>query len=581
MLAANDKITMRQLQILIVLGAMGTGMVVLPRRVAAFAGQDGWVIVIGLGVLGILAGALMSAAVSAASKIKPGAGFVTFAGALLTKPVAYVCAAGLWLRLVFVAGLELRAFMEMTRWAMLPQTPGLAVSIAVLLVCAYGAAKGMEALARTAEVLLGVMALPFIFLMAFAFFNVDFANLQPVFAAPPQDLFQGTLYLGFIFSGLECLLLVSPYIKKQQVFGRRVVGALGFAGGILLLITLLTLAKFGSNITSQPWPVLRMMDMISLPGAFTMRQEALMFGFWVITAFVFGSLMIFFAGDLLRSLMALFTGDLFKLKPRAGKMHILITVGGVFAVSVFPWKDIYWALDFMYITGGVFFMVVLPILLLAAAKLRKGATKVTAVLLVSTFLLTGCWDKIEVENRAFVVAIGIDKTGGAYTVSITAPLLKKDGEDEGQGPQHIKTATGQTVAEAMEKLGAKTNKTLYYGQAKTLVLGEELLDSKEMTANAVHAIQSKAAIDLGMNVLAAKGDAKDILTAKPPEETLPGLFMTEMCRKKGEDDVVAQTLLQLITDDDVLLPQVRKDECEDTPLRLDGMVAVSIKKLCS
>ena len=64
-MASNVRISMRQLQILIILSAMGTGVLVLPRRAAEFlpeGAQDGWFIAIGLMIIAMLAGALVSAA---------------------------------------------------------------------------------------------------------------------------------------------------------------------------------------------------------------------------------------------------------------------------------------------------------------------------------------------------------------------------------------------------------------------------------------------------------------------------------------------------------------------------------------
>ena len=583
MLAANGKITMRQLQILIILSAMGTGIIVLPRRVAEFAGQDGWIIAVGLIVLAVLIGLLISSAVITATKTKPEAGFIEFTGDLLTRPVAYICGIALWLKLVLSAGLELRIFMEITQSIMLPQTPLAAVSAAVLFVCAYAAAKGMEARARVAEILFAVMALPFIFLVALAFFDTNFANLQPVMVTPPGDLLHGTLALGFIFTGLECLLLVSPFIKKnRRHMGRYVAGALGFAGGVILLITVLTIAKFGRGVANQPWPVLRMMDMLNIPGSFIERQEALMFSFWIITAFAIGNMMLFFGGLLVK--------DMFK--PTARHLGVIVTTLAVFAVSIFPWEDVYGILDFIYLTAGVFFMVVLPTFLLIAAKLRsvsrqhrnnvKTAAKSSSLIIIfvaGTFFLTGCWDRVEIENRAFVVAIGIDNKDGEYAVSLTVPLLQKDSEEEKEGePHRIKTATGQTVTEALKKLDAKTDKTLYYGQAKLLILGNDLLSNADMTSSVINAMKNKSDIDLRINVLAAEGSAKDILEAKPPGETLPGLYVADIYRNKnklgGASFALDLERLSTSYNDGAVIPIIAQEECEGSPLKLDGAAAI-------
>lgn len=586
MLAANGKITIRQLQILILLSAMGTGIIVLPRRVAEFAGQDGWVIVVGLIALAVLIGVLISAAVTAAAKHKPDAGFIEFTSYLLTRPVAYICGIALWLKLVFSAGLELRVFMEITQAVMLPQTPMPAVSIVVLLVCAYAAAKGMETRARVAEVLFAIMALPFIFLIALAFFDTNFSNLQPVMVTPTHDLLQGILRLGFIFTGLECLLLISPFVNKGKHMGRHIAAALGFAGAIILLITALTIAKFGPGVASQPWPVLRMMDMLNIPGSFIERQEALMFSFWIITAFAIGNTMLFFGGLLVK--------DMFR--PKGKHLGVIVTGGAVFAVSIFPWGNVYPILDFIYFTGGVFFMVVLPVILLAAAKTRALDSKEgfspkkqsssrhygLIMLLLCTLpllSLTGCWDRVEIENRAFIVSLGIDKNDDKFAVSLSIPLYKKDGDSDDDDKHHIKTATGKTITEALKNLDAKTDKALYYGQAKLLVLGSELLSDSQMTASVINTLSHKTEIDLRINVIAAAGRAQDILEAKPPGESLPGLFVADIYRNKNKLSGVSFALdlerLESSYHDGAIIPQIKTEDSNESPMTLNGAVVIT------
>lgn len=591
MLAANGKITIRQLQILILLSAMGTGIIVLPRRVAEFAGQDGWMVVVGLITLAVLIGALISAALTAATKHKPGAGFIEFTGYLLTRPVAYICGIALWIKLVFSAGLELRVFMEITQAVMLPQTPIPAVSIAVLLVCAYAAAKGMETRARVAEVLFAIMALPFIFLIVLAFFDTNFSNLQPVMVTSAQNLLQGILRLGFIFTGLECLLLVSPFVKKCKNMGRHIAVALGFAGAIILLITVLTIAKFGPGVVSQPWPVLRMMDMLNIPGSFIERQEALMFSFWIITAFAIGNTMLFFGGLLVK--------DMFK--PKGKHLGVIVTGGAAFTVSIFPWNDVYPILDFIYLTGGVFFMVVLPVVLLIVAKIRSrhcnegfsptkqsknaghsrfgGAIILLLLCTLPLLSLTSCWDRVEIENRAFVVSLGVDKDDDKFAVSLSIPLYKKDSDSDDDDKHHIKTATGKTITEALKNLNAKTNKTLYYGQAKLLVLGGELLSDSQMTTNVINTLSHKTEIDLRINVLAATGSAQDILEATPPGESLPGLFVADIYRNKNKLGGVSFALdlerLKSSYHDGAIIPQIKKDDSEEeSPITLNGAVVI-------
>lgn len=581
MLASNGKITMRQLQILIILGSMGTGLIILPRRVALYAGQDGWLITVGLVIVAVLVGLLISYAVDIASRTTQKDGFINFTAHLLSSPVAYFLGILLWIKLVFAAGLELSAFMEITNVIMLPNTPIFIVSIVMLAVCMYAAIKGMETRARVAEILFAIMVLPFLFLIGLAIFDIDFSNLQPVFVTPVQNLGNGIFRLGFMFAGMECLFFVLPFLRTNKNLGRSVAGALAFSGIIIVAITVLTIAKFGYGVTNETWPVLRMMDMLNIPGSFIERQEVLVFSFWIITAFAIGNMVLFFGGVLINDLFYL--GTRRKRKPQTHKIGVFITTVCVFFISIVQWEDAYHMLDIMYITIGVFFLFILPCIIIIAAKIDSGISRRQAlttgsallIVLAFTFMLTGCWDRVEIEDRAFVVSMGIDKgQEGEYIVTATVPLLKKDGDNDSDEPHHIKTASGKTITEAMQKLDAKTDKTLYYRQAKLLILGESLLDDRDMTLQVINALEQNQEIDLRINVLATSETVEEVMDLKPPGEVLPGLFVSELYRNKDKIGGTSFALdLERLSDslhDGAIIPLLAKDGNDSTPLKLQG-----------
>ena len=586
MLSINEKISLRQLQALIIISAIGTGVIVLPRRAAEYAGSDGWMIVLGLTILAMIIGAL----VATAARLRPTNSFIESTGYFLTRPVAYFLGVVLWLKLVLAAGLELRAFLLVVQVVLLRHTPIAVTSLTMLAVAAYAAVKGIETRARMAEVLLALMIIPFGLLIVLAVMDIDWSNLQPVFTTPPETLLHGTLRLGFMFTGLECLLLASPYISPEKKMRRAVISALGFAGLIITVITVLTIAKFGQGVVDRPWPVLAMMDMLNLPGAFIERQEALMFSFWIITTFALLNALLFFGGVLIKSCLWPRHNTEHKHRPsranRIWQIGVLITTVLVFAVSCIPWDEaaIYQRMDFMYLTLGLFFLVLLPIILIIVSKFRgKRALALITLAVLSLSSLSACWDKVEIENRAFVVAIGVDKTNenddeGSFTVILSIPVANngKDDEDEDENaPAHLKKASGQTIAEALKKIDAETDKQLHFGQAKLLVLGDALLENPEMVRSTLDNFNRHPELDRAMYVLAAHGKAAEILAIKPPGDTLPGLYIAAIYKDTHKLGGVSFTmdleklLTQLKYSESVLLPSVK---AEKERLNLSGSV---------
>jgi Ger(x)C family germination protein len=335
--------------------------------------------------------------------------------------------------------------------------------------------------------------------------------------------------------------------------------------------------SFGNGVASEPWPVLAMMDMINLPGAFIERQEALMFGFWIITAFALANAMLFFGGVVVRDVLR-------NTNLRTG---VLITTVAVFAVSIVPFsrEQIYAQIDFMYMTTGLFFIVVLPIVLIFAAKITiwgrekmlqklvRGAT-LLLVPILGLSLLSGCWDRVEIENRAFVVAMGIDKGEGEnYAVTLSVPILNKESDEK---PAFIKTAEGQTICEALKKLDAKNDKSLYYGQTKLIVLGTDILKERELLTAAIHTLENKLPAARRIHVLAAE-DPAEILEAAPPGEILPGSYIPNMYRDRHKIGGASFTLdferlstIIAMPESGAIIPKVEAHGKEKDELQLSG-----------
>lgn len=359
MLSANQKITLRQLQILLILDAFGTGVIVLPRRAAEYAAQDGWLIVAGLTLLALLSAFL----ITTAARIFPSESLIAYTGRLWGKPVAYLVCAGLWLKIVLCFSLELRLFMEIIRITLLRNTPSVVVGGLMLFLGAYAATKGIETRARIGEILILAVMLPLLILFALALFDIDFSNLAPALTAPPERLLSGTMRLGYAFTGLESCLLIFPFLNKPKEGRRAITQAVFLTGVLFILVTIVTIAKFGpEDLLRQPWPVLRMMDLLNIPGSLIERQDALVLSFWIISVFAAINAALFFSAVLSKDLI------------RHGRpaYHIYAAALVMLGLASLPIStaQVYRYLDCLYLYAGVFYLFIFPILLLAAAYFR-------------------------------------------------------------------------------------------------------------------------------------------------------------------------------------------------------------------
>jgi len=356
----NQRISLRQLQLLLILDTFGSGVLLLPRRAAEAAGQDGWLCVL----LAVAAALICGWLVTSLGRLYPGEHFTAYTARIITKPAAILLSALLLAKILLSAGLELRLFGELTRQVLLPRTPFWAVTVTLLLVSAYAAAKGYETRGRMAEILFLPLFVPFLIILLLGVRDTDFSNLLPAFTANPGTISRGTLGLGYAFGGLEFLLLVHPYINRPKDVRRRSLTAILITGGLMLLVTVMAIARFGpAGLVKQTWPVLELMEFVSVPGAFWERQTALVFTFWILSSFFIVNAGLFFS--------ALLLTDMNGKGPH--HLYVVLCAAVIFAVSLLPsgLPQVYDLLDLLYRTLGIGFLLAVPLLLLTIARLRK------------------------------------------------------------------------------------------------------------------------------------------------------------------------------------------------------------------
>ncbi|SDH83481.1 Ger(x)C family spore germination protein [Alteribacillus bidgolensis] len=104
--------------------------------------------------------------------------------------------------------------------------------------------------------------------------------------------------------------------------------------------------------------------------------------------------------------------------------------------------------------------------------------------LLSTALLSGCWDRNELQDLNIVSAIGIDEgdddVENRYLVTVQIIDEGQIASGQGQGgqselsPVTTHSATGSTVAEALRKIAPKVPQELFFPHVQIMVIGEEL-----------------------------------------------------------------------------------------------------------
>lgn len=540
MFSFNDKISLRQFQILLMLYIFGTGVIILPRKAAIYAGRDGWAAFIITTCLALIAVFIITSLV----KRFPHKSFYEYTSVLITRPIAFVLTLGLIFKTIIGLACELRFFAEIVKYVLLYNTPYTLIAISLLMLSAYAAGKGIETKARIGQIIVWIIFIPLTFVFIVVGADVDFSELAPLMQTEPRQLAIGAYHLLFAFSGMEFILLISPYLNNHKRLSGRALSCILVLGLFMCFSIILTTARFGpNNLGRQMWPILELMDATPLPGSFIERQEAIMMSFWILSVFAMISGGLFFASVAAKSVF----------KVGKHKHYLLIVAALAFILSL--WLSdinfVYHIMDMNFLYLGTAYMLVIPAFLLMIAILGginfskyKAAGVLSAA--IATLLLSGCWDSSELSNRGFVTAISIDadeESEHSYKVSVEMPITSRSGADELE--KNIISNNHRTLNSAIYNSDTSSEKEIFLGHMKVLVCGKELLGNREMFRHTIGTLIRDRSISRTLLVLASEEAGSDIIEAKLENENLIGIYISDFFKKTGSSNIYRQSLDKL------------------------------------
>lgn len=144
------------------------------------------------------------------------------------------------------------------------------------------------------------------------------------------------------------------------------------------------------------------------------------------------------------------------------------------------------------------------------------------VLLILSPILTGCWDKRELNELGITLAIGIDKVDDEYqvTAQVVVPSEIPTKTSTGRSPVILFQEKGETVYEAFRKITKISPRKIYPGHLRMLVLGEDL--AKEGIAKSLDLLSRDWELRSDFFVAIAKdGTAAEVLNVRTTIESIP------------------------------------------------------------
>jgi Ger(x)C family germination protein len=161
------------------------------------------------------------------------------------------------------------------------------------------------------------------------------------------------------------------------------------------------------------------------------------------------------------------------------------------------------------------------------------------VLLLAGMLLTGCWDRRDIEQRTLVSAIGIDKgTAGDYLISIQVPIPNQIAGSTGTGgggggeAYRVITSTGDTLMEGLNNLQKRTNQMIFVGHTRVIAISEEV--ARENITSIIDGLRRKSSFRRLLWPIVVHGEARNLLTFSPKLEQLPTVFVMDQLKTSSQ-----------------------------------------------
>jgi spore germination protein KC len=163
----------------------------------------------------------------------------------------------------------------------------------------------------------------------------------------------------------------------------------------------------------------------------------------------------------------------------------------------------------------------------------RKSIRMIAVLILCMLLLTGCWDQVEIEDRLFVLGIGIDKTKeeekktpeDRYTLSFVSPVVDQVKEGPGPAFKTYKTVNN-TVVMSLSQLMERFSQKQFFGHTRAIFFGEDIMKDEKLLKGVIDGVSRYPELHNSMLAYIVPTRAEDVFKVEPMFEKLLMPYIT-------------------------------------------------------
>lgn len=223
-------------------------------------------------------------------------------------------------------------------------------------------------------------------------------------------------------------------------------------------------------------------------------------------------------------------------------------------------------------------------------------------LTLSLLITSGCWDKVELNERAFISGLLIDmnkesKQGEEQNkntpfdeekpnkLKITFGVLNPSKLQGGEKAFIEESVEAVNVPDAMDKLGQIISRRPFYGQARSVIFTIDVLKDEGVFREALDEFERKAVLDRTMNCVALEGSEKDLVTTDSKLEPYIGAYLGGIIRNaSATSNTINMNLNDVLVasrsgEGTFVMPVVRIKNKENNDITVDKLALIKDYKL--
>ncbi len=161
--------------------------------------------------------------------------------------------------------------------------------------------------------------------------------------------------------------------------------------------------------------------------------------------------------------------------------------------------------------------------------MKKGKRVIlAAIVILFTLMAAGCWDKVEIEDRMFTLAIGVDdiKKGNQkapeanYTFTFAAPVLEEMKEESKGTAFETFESVSCDIIHSQSQLFQRFSQKQYFGLTRSILFGEGVMKDEKLLKDIVDGAYRYHELQNTMYTYIVQGRAEEAFKVKPKYDKL-------------------------------------------------------------